>query len=89
MKQLTVSKWGNTQAVRIPQTIMQMLNVKIGDELDVRIENGSLILTPAHEEPTLESLFAAYDGPDYQTLFGSEIAGWENDIPMGREVLGV
>lgn len=77
------------RAVRIPQAIMSLLKIQIGDHLNARIENGSLILTPENEEPTLESFFATYDGPDYQTLFGTEIAEWENDIPVGNEVLDV
>lgn len=43
------------RAVRIPQAIMSLLKIQIGDHLNARVENGSLILTPENEEPTLES----------------------------------
>jgi antitoxin MazE len=34
---MKVSKWGNSLAVRLPATIIQMLNLKEGDEIEISV----------------------------------------------------
>ena len=33
-------KWGNSQAVRIPKSILEQANLRGGEELEIRVENG-------------------------------------------------
>jgi antitoxin MazE len=49
-------KWGNSLAVRIPKTVLDELQFKEGDELNVRIKNGRLQLLPVAGRETLASL---------------------------------
>jgi antitoxin MazE len=51
-------KWGNSQAVRIPKSILEQSNLCEGAELEVRVENGSIWLEPLRPQPTLEVLVA-------------------------------
>lgn len=76
MKEVTVTKWGNGQGIRIPQTVMQMLDIETGDRLNLEVINGSIVLTPCKPDDrlTLEQLFADYHGPSYQELFSKESA---------------
>lgn len=88
MKGVTLSKWGNGQGIRIPQSISQMLNIGIGDQLRMEVKNNQITLTPCKPSKlTLESLFANYDGPSYQTLFGDEMNEWDSMEPVGLEVI--
>jgi len=41
--EVTISKWGNSQGVRIPKEIIESFNVHIGDKMKVSIENNRLI----------------------------------------------
>jgi antitoxin MazE len=34
---MQVSKWGNSLAVRLPATVVEVLNLKEGDQIEVRI----------------------------------------------------
>lgn len=34
---MQVSKWGNSLAIRLPAVIVEALNLKEGDEIDIRI----------------------------------------------------
>ena len=43
----TISKWGNSAAIRIPAKILERLNLPIGTDFIVDIENGRIILSPA------------------------------------------
>jgi antitoxin MazE len=39
-----ISKWGNSQGLRVPKDIMDTLNLNIGDNVDIKIENGKVII---------------------------------------------
>ena len=49
-------KWGNSQAVRIPKTIIEQCNLRVGEELEIRVENGHIWLEPLSQKPTLKAL---------------------------------
>jgi antitoxin MazE len=49
-------KWGNSQAVRIPKSILEQTNLREGEELEIRVENGQIWLDPLKYRPTLEAL---------------------------------
>lgn len=37
---MQVAKWGNSLAVRIPASVVEALELKEGDEIEIRIEDG-------------------------------------------------
>jgi antitoxin MazE len=39
-----ISKWGNSQGLRVPKDIMDTLNLNIGDNVNIKIENGKVII---------------------------------------------
>jgi len=41
-----ISKWGNSQGVRLPKGVVKDLNLSIGDELKITTENNRVILEP-------------------------------------------
>jgi antitoxin MazE len=49
-------KWGNSQAVRIPKAILEQSNLRVGEELEIRVENGQICLEPLNRRPTLDVL---------------------------------
>jgi antitoxin MazE len=51
--------WGNSQALRIPRAILDELQVREGDEVEMMVENGRLTVRPVNPRITLESLVAA------------------------------
>jgi len=53
-----VVKWGNSQAVRLPKEVLQQAQVREGDELTVRAEQGRIALESAALEITIEKLVA-------------------------------
>ncbi len=58
--QLTVKKWGNSASVRIPAAIMEAAHLHLNDPVDVREEDGRIIIEPlAHKAYQLEALVAA------------------------------
>jgi antitoxin MazE len=76
-----VQKWGNSQGIRFPQRILEEANVALGDEVDVTVQAGRIVVTPSqriHGRYRLEDLVAQVP-EDYEPV--------EEDwgAPVGRE----
>jgi len=42
-----IQKWGNSQGIRIPKATLADVQIDIGDDVNVAVKNGALIVTPA------------------------------------------
>ena len=51
-----VSKWGNSLGVRISKAVAAAVNVADGDEVDVSVEDGAIVIRPAVKRYTIEEL---------------------------------
>ena len=39
-----VQKWGNSQGIRIPKNILENSHIKIGEEVEITIQDGKIIV---------------------------------------------
>ncbi|WP_089730135.1 AbrB/MazE/SpoVT family DNA-binding domain-containing protein [Candidatus Thiosymbion oneisti] len=46
--QTLVKKWGNSASVRIPATVMEAAGLYLDDPVDVRAEDGHIVIEPVH-----------------------------------------
>lgn len=53
-----VKKWGNSPAVRLPAAIMEAANLALDQPVEVRAENGRVIIEPASPSYSLDELLA-------------------------------
>jgi antitoxin MazE len=74
-----IKKWGNSAAVRIPSGIMQDANLVLDQEVDMRAEDGQIVIEPIRtEQVDLAELLAAitpenlHDGVDSGPSVGKE-----------------
>jgi antitoxin MazE len=51
-----VKKWGNSLAVRIPKNISKEILVTEGSNINIKVENGNIILSPSQKEYSLKDL---------------------------------
>jgi len=42
----TISKWGNSQGIRIPKKYLDQLGLKVGEKVDIKIEDGKIVIIP-------------------------------------------
>ena len=78
--QLTVKKWGNSASIRIPAAIMEAAHLKLDDPVDVREEEGRIIIEPLVKKTyTLDTLLAAITSDNLHAEVSSGPA-------VGREV---
>jgi len=76
-----VRKWGNSAAIRIPSAIMAAAALSVGQEVEVREEDGKLIIEPVSKPVyTLDALLAGMKPETFHDMvdFGP---------PVGNEVL--
>ena len=76
-----IQKWGNSQGVRIPLKVLKNSDIDIGEEIEIVVEDGKIILTPTHKihgRFAIEDLVAEMSA-DYQV----EEMDW--DQPKGKE----
>jgi antitoxin MazE len=45
-----ISKWGNSQGLRVPKDVMENLHLHVGDSVNIIIEDGKAILEPIKKE---------------------------------------
>ncbi|MFY9675854.1 MAG: AbrB/MazE/SpoVT family DNA-binding domain-containing protein [Terriglobales bacterium] len=72
-------KWGNSHAVRIPKTMLDRIEIRPGDELEIRVEEGRIELRPAARRLTLRALVSRITPGNRHTE-----VDWGK--PAGREV---
>ncbi len=42
-----IQKWGNSQGLRLTKNLLREARLEVGDEVDVRVKNGVLVVKPA------------------------------------------
>jgi antitoxin MazE len=76
-----VQKWGNSQGVRVPLKLLEEVNISVGDEVDVTVQDGTIVVSPSQRirgRYRLEDLLAQMP-EDY------EAAEVDWGVPVGRE----
>ena len=64
----TISRWGNSAGVRIPQKILAQANIKVGNDVEVSlVREGEIILRAVRKQQSIHELFKDYNGEYYKT----------------------
>lgn len=78
---VTVKKWGNSAAVRIPVSVLRETQLAVDDAVEVRGEDGHILIEPvASRQPDVDALIRditpdnVHDAVDF-------------GLPVGRESL--
>ncbi len=45
-----IQKWGNSQGLRIAKHLLIDAQINIGDEVDVELKDGNIIISPVHKK---------------------------------------
>jgi len=78
--EVIVKKWGNSAAVRIPAAIMAAAHVALDQHVEVREEQGRIIIEPVrHKEYKLDELLGRITSKNLHAII-------DTGAPVGREV---
>jgi antitoxin MazE len=75
-----VKKWGNSPAIRLPAAVMEAAHLRLEQAVDIRVENGRVVIEAAAPSYKLDDLLA---GITAQNRHGEQDFG----MPQGRELL--
>ena len=76
-----VKKWGNSASVRIPSGIMEAARLSLDDPVDIREEDGRIVIEPIRtKEDDLVHLLAGITAENLH-------AEVNFDLPAGNELL--
>jgi len=77
---LTIGKWGNASAIRLPKSFCETLGIGIGDDVRVSMENDQrIIIEPVRDEHTLKGRMRSWNGERYH---GDEL-DWDDAAGEG------
>lgn len=74
---VTLARWGNSLAVRIPKDALDAIDLHEGDLLDIVSERGNLVLTPQTPALSLDELIAAITPENVHAAAFDTLAGAE------------
>lgn len=79
-----IQKWGNSDGVRIPSSILKSLNLKTNDKVDLIQEKDKIIISqPQKKHKTLEERFAEFRNLPNEEKCSLETYDWGDDL--GKE----
>ena len=78
--EVRLQKWGNSDGIRIPSSILKTLGIKTNDKIDLKYDDDKIVITKVkNKEISLEERFANYNGDNLAKDF-------EWDDPKGKEI---
>lgn len=80
MTKVTISRWGNSIAIRLPKAVTEELRLSAGDVVDLAVSGGKATIEKPKQQlaPSLAEMVAEMDR-----------LGWENEpetVDWGRDV---
>ncbi|MEE0699107.1 MAG: AbrB/MazE/SpoVT family DNA-binding domain-containing protein [Bacilli bacterium] len=75
-----IQKWGNSDGIRIPSSILKSLNIKTNDILNIEQEDDKIVISiPKKRKISLANKFIEYKGKNLAKDFS-----WDESI--GKEI---
>ncbi len=80
MEQVAIRSWGNSQGIRIPKNVLEKMQLKISDVLDLEIKDDTIVLRKQFVHKSFEERLAEFNGE-------ISVCDFDWGEPAGREIL--
>ncbi|MBQ8135676.1 MAG: AbrB/MazE/SpoVT family DNA-binding domain-containing protein [Clostridia bacterium] len=58
-----IQKWGNSQGIRLPKTILELLHWKDNEVIEITAENDTIVIKKAkNKRRSIQELFEGFEG---------------------------
>ncbi len=84
MTVVTVGRWGNNLAVRIPGDVARSAGIRDGERVCIETSDNGLVIRPVATPVTLEQLFAGRSAAQWRAAYAGAF-DWGADV--GREII--
>lgn len=81
---LTLKKWGNSSAIRLPKSLLEEVGIHDDASFEVEVKDGSIVLKEKKEVESLEELFSDFDTESY--FRNKDILEYDWGKPQGKEI---
>ena len=86
MTESSLVKWGNSQGVRIPKKMLELLGIKDNDKLNIVLEESSIVITPTKKRSkTLKERFEEFYQMDFEQAIANNPYTFE-EVDFGGAV---
>lgn len=86
--QMTIKKWGNSLATRIPKTIADSIGLHYEQNVEIEAVEGKIVITPIkksqRKEYALDDLLSKCDAQSVR--LNDEEREWLEAAPVGKEI---
>jgi antitoxin MazE len=83
MTKVTISKWGNSAAIRLPKSVTTELHLNPGDVVNLAVDDGKVTIEKlARLAPSLEDMIAEMDRVGWENE--PETVDWGSDLGSER-----
>lgn len=79
MTTVAIQKWGNSQGIRLPKSLLDALDWKVNEKLNIISKENKLILEQPERHKKIKALFANFEG-----TYTTEEFDWGE--PVGKEI---
>ena len=62
VSQATISKWGNSQGIRLPKNILEKLHLKENDKVEISVKGEEIIIQKTRKYNNLQERLEAFYG---------------------------
>ena len=84
MSTVAVRRSGGANIISIPKTVLELLHLSVGSEMNVSIKDNKIVLTPVTQLLTLETLLK--NSPKDKLLMQDEDHEWLDFDNVGDEI---
>ena len=84
MVQVTVGRWGNNLAVRLPGEIVDAIKLRDGERVEIDAQDGEVVIRRARPRVVLEDLFRGRSPDEWRADY-ARAYDWGPDV--GREIV--
>jgi len=84
MVQVTVGRWGNNLAVRLPGEIVDAIKLRDGERVEIDAQDGEVVIRRARPRISLEDLFRGRSPDEWRAEY-ARAYNWGPDV--GREIV--
>ena len=83
---MTIKKWGNSLATRIPKAVAESIDLHLNQVVDVEAVNGKIIITPIEKKKEYKLAELLSQCKSGSMKLTQEDQEWLNAEPVGKEV---
>ena len=82
----TLQKWGNSHGIRVPKQLLNDLNIKVNDKLNIEVENDKMIIKKEKTHKTLKERLEDFYKKPISKIKKIEVEEIDTGSPVGDEI---